>query len=169
MSDLASPRTEPVPTDPSKRDPAEVEWLYLHGTDFADQPDLFHGVSTYLLDHGYVRPGFEQALAKRERSFPTGLPTQPAVAIPHTDGEHVLREAIACIVNKRPIEFVEMCGEADDIVCPSVFFILVMREGKTHLDVLSSLIERIQQGGLVSRIMRAADEAELREVIASVW
>ena len=36
---------------------------------------------------------------EREESYPTGLPLDPPVAIPHTDGTHVKHDVIVCIRN----------------------------------------------------------------------
>ncbi|MBV7391021.1 MULTISPECIES: PTS sugar transporter subunit IIA [Enterococcus] len=128
---------------------------FLFQTNFKDRKELFKEVSNYLVDQGYVGPEFEAALNEREENFATGLPTTPAVAIPHTDGTYVKKDTIVCIVNQNELEFNEMGGDEDDFVHPKVVFMLVLGEGETHLQQLQNLIEKIQDGVLVSEILNA--------------
>lgn len=128
---------------------------FLFQTNFKDRKELFKEVGNYLVDQGYVGPEFEAALNEREENFATGLPITPAVAIPHTDGTYVKKDTIVCIVNQNELEFNEMGGDEDDFVHPKVVFMLVLGEGETHLQQLQNLIEKIQDGVLVSEILKA--------------
>ena len=124
-------------------------------THFSTSDELFDGVSKVLERCGYVDGGFAQALKDREASYPTCLPVEPPVAIPHTDGTHVKKDAIVCILNDRGLAFRELGGGPDDILHPRLAFMLVMREGASHLQELQRLVERLQ------------DEERVRRVIAS--
>lgn len=126
---------------------------FLFQTDFKDQAELFKEVSQYLVTKNYVTEDFEAALKEREATFATGLPTEPAVAIPHTDGTYVKNDTIVCILNKNPLQFNEMGADDEDFVYPQVFFMLVLGNGETHLQQLQNLIEKIQDGRLVSQIL----------------
>ncbi len=62
---------------------------------------------------GHVRASYKEALLAREERFPTGLPTQVmAVAIPHTDVEHVERSFISVARLAEPVAFHEMGANA---------------------------------------------------------
>lgn len=128
---------------------------FLFETSFKNKEELFKEATAFLVAKGYVSPEFEEALNKREADFPTGLPTVPPVAIPHTDGTFVKNDTILCIVNKEEVAFNEMGGDEEDVVFPKVFFLLVLGEGATHLAQLQNLIEKIQGGELVQRSLTA--------------
>ena len=58
---------------------------------------------------GFVKASWAQATIEREKTFATGLPTpEVGVAIPHTDIEHVLQQAIAVGILAEPVLFGEM-------------------------------------------------------------
>src|SRR5699024_2253362 len=66
-----------------------------------------------LYERNLVKESFKQAIISREKEFPTGLPTRPyAVAIPHTDPEHIIKKNISLAVMKEPVNFSVM-GDPD--------------------------------------------------------
>ena len=138
---------------------------FLFQTEFKNKEELFKGATKYLVEKNYVSPEFEEALLIREQKFPTGLPTEPPVAIPHTDGTFVKRDTILCILNNKEIKFNEMGGDDEDIVRPAVFFILVLGDGEIHLAQLQNLIEKIQGGELVNRVISSKDQSEFEAVV----
>lgn len=138
---------------------------FLFDTDFKTKEELFKTATNYLVANGYVSPEFEAALNTREKDFPTGLPTVPPVAIPHTDGTFVKNDTILCIVNQHEVAFNEMGGDEEDIVLPKVFFMLVLGEGATHLAQLQNLIEKIQGGELVEKSLAAKSLEEFETVV----
>lgn len=74
--------------------------------DVADRQALFTAVSGRLLAESLVRPGYPQALERREQEYPTGLDlVDRAVAIPHTDDEHVAAPGLVLARTARPTVF----------------------------------------------------------------
>ncbi|MCD5002117.1 PTS sugar transporter subunit IIA [Enterococcus saccharolyticus] len=138
---------------------------FLFETSFTTKEELFKAATEFLVQKGYVTNEFEEALNTRENEFPTGLPTVPPVAIPHTDGTFVKNDTILCIVNKNEVAFNEMGGDEEDIVLPKVFFMLVLGEGATHLAQLQNLIEKIQAGELVEKSLAAKSLEEFENVV----
>lgn len=50
-----------------------------------------------LLELGYVKDTFRDAIKTREANYPTALPVEPyPVAIPHSDPENIIKPFIAC-------------------------------------------------------------------------
>jgi len=121
----------------------------------------------YILRGGYVSDEFEEALVDREKEFPTGLPTEPSVAIPHTDGTYVKKDTVLCILNEHKIAFNEMGGDEEDYVYPQVFFMLALSDGKEHLEQLQNLIEKIQSGDLITRSIQANNLEEFQQAVES--
>jgi PTS system galactitol-specific IIA component len=142
-----------------------VKKEFLFNTSFNTKEELFQGATEFLVRKGYVTEAFETALNSREKAFPTGLPTVPPVAIPHTDGTFVKKNTILCIVNQQEVVFNEMGGDEEDIVRPRVFFMLVLSEGETHLAQLQNLIEKIQGGELVAKSLTAKNLEEFEHAV----
>lgn len=142
-----------------------VKKEFLFQTNFTSQTELFHEVTRFLKKGGYVTKEFEAALAKREQEFPTGLPTEPAVAIPHTDGTYVKKDTIVCVLNTKSIAFNEMGANESDFVYPKIFFVIVLGDGETHMQQLQNLIEKIQDGKLAEKILASKHEEEFQEII----
>lgn len=137
----------------------------LFDTSFTTKEELFKGATEFLIHNGNVSSEFEKALNIREKQFPTGLPTVPSVAIPHTDGTFVLNDTILCIVNKTELVFNEMGGDEEDTVFPRVIFMLALSEGEVHLDQLQNLVTKIQEGVLIEKVLKAKNSAEFESVV----
>lgn len=138
---------------------------FLFNMGFRTKEELFKLTTEYLVTNNYVYPEFEVALNIREKEFPTGLPIVPSVAIPHTDGTFVKNNALVCIVNQYEIVFNEMGGDEEDVVLPKVFFMLVLKEGGTHLDQLQNLIEKIQGSELVRKSLESKSLEEFKNIV----
>lgn len=66
------------------------EELIFLDEQFKTSDELFASICPKLLAGGWVKESFQEAVIAREKVFSTGLQTEPvAVAIPHTDAEHV--------------------------------------------------------------------------------
>ncbi len=66
------------------------EDIILLGVDATDREDAIRQLGKVMFDKGYVKDTYVDAVITREKSFPTGLPTEEVkVAIPHTDTTHV--------------------------------------------------------------------------------
>lgn len=78
-------------------------------TDFAS---LARVVAARLEASGCVRPSWCEAVVRREERFPTGLPLEPPVAIPHADGEHTVKDGFVLARLAEPLAFGAM-GDAD--------------------------------------------------------
>lgn len=142
-----------------------VKKEFLYQTNFNNQEELFKEVTIFLDAKEYVSESFNVALCQREKEFPTGLPTEPAVAIPHTDGTYVKQDVIVCILNQQPIKFHEMGGGESDFVYPRLFFVLAITEGETHLLQLQNLVEKIQDGRFISSLIESKSITEFESTI----
>jgi PTS system galactitol-specific IIA component len=81
-------------------------------------------LSGLLEKKGAVSAKYGQAAFKRERSFPTGLPTKPfSIAFPHAGGEQVYQPALAVAILAEPVVFKSM--EDPTIELPTRIVILL--------------------------------------------
>lgn len=118
-----------------------------------------------LLDQGFVRDTFIQAVLDREKVFATGLPTpEIQVAIPHADVEHVRRSVIAIGVLPRPVEFGEM-GNPDGTVQVSIVFMLAVKQSDSLVSLLQNLVGIFQDPIILHQILEAPDRESIAALI----
>jgi PTS system galactitol-specific IIA component len=139
------------------------EDLILLGIEAASHEDAIRALSARLEAGGYVRPSFAEAVIDREKTFPTGLPTQPPVAIPHTDVEHCLKPAVAVATLKRPVSFQAM-GRGGELQV-GIIFLLSITNPQSQVGWLGRLVQFFQEPGLLSRLTGAASAGEVAEIL----
>jgi PTS system galactitol-specific IIA component len=140
--------------------------LIYRDASFANRDAFFEQVVSDLLEGGYVKADYAQALRDREAKFPTGLPVPGGVAIPHTDSSHVLKDTIAIATLKQPLDFGEMGGDVDDTVPVSLIILLALTDAAGHLAFLSKTIKAIQDGAFVDALKSAASVDEIQHLIS---
>ena len=139
----------------------ELIWLDM---DFSTKEELFQKAGKKLYELGYVKDTFANALIEREKSFPTGLATEPyQVAIPHTESIHVNKEAITCIRLLKPIKFRDVGDEENEINAEFVFVLCILEPDK-QIDVLKALIETLSN----EKIMKSIKEAETSDEVYKI-
>ncbi len=83
-------------------------------------------LATYLVNHGWVKNGFVNAILDREQEYPTGLSTgNMAAAIPHTDAAFVLKSAMVVAVLKKPVIFKNMADPDEELLVRTVFLLAI--------------------------------------------
>lgn len=141
--------------------------LIFTGLDVKDQQSLFETMGSRLEELGYVKNSYLSALSKREKIFPTGLALgKDAVAIPHTDPEHVNKNAIAIATLKTPVAFRQMATseEEDCWVQARLILMLAIHDGN-YIEVLQKVIQLIQDKGFVDRLLTVDRPEELIGII----
>lgn len=110
---------------------------------YRDQEDYFRTTAQVLLERGYVKESFQEAIAERERSFPTGLHALGGmVSIPHAESCHVIKEAIIVTAFTEPVDFISM-EDMETVLPVEMSFMLLVPEAGRHIDCLQQLIEVI--------------------------
>jgi len=117
---------------------------------------------------GLVREGYADAVLAREQVAPTGLPTRGVgVAVPHAGPEWVLQPAIGFARLVEPVWFREM-GSGDQQVPVELVFMLAVKDADSQVDVLSRLVELVQDPDHLARLRQAADEAAILGLLSSL-
>lgn len=142
-----------------------VQWFYedlvLMPMSAADAADAITQLGTLLQKGGFVKESFIPSVIKREQEFSTGLPTADiGVAIPHTDVEHVLKQAIAVGVLDQPVGFGEM-GNPGNTVPVQIVCVLAVAKSEIMVKMLQSLVQMFQTPGLLKQIAQARDAAQI--------
>ncbi len=142
----------------------ELDNIYLdiEASDYKEVLQIMGGI---LLEKGYVKDYYTDALLEREELSPTGLPVEPvSIAIPHTDPCHVIRPCVIVLKLKQPVRFKEMANP-EHMVDAAWIFGLVFDDGNKQLPLLASVIELAQDETAMNGLMDAKDKEEVYAVV----
>lgn len=140
-----------------------------------DQDEFFDKMADKLLELGYVKDTFKDAIKTREANYPTALPVEPyPVAIPHADPENIIKPFIACTRLKNPIKWCEM---SNNDVQHDVKFIFMLgflgghddpNAGNEHVELLQVLVTNFQKPEVMDKLVNAKTEDEYMEAVLSM-
>ncbi|MCJ7771639.1 MAG: PTS sugar transporter subunit IIA [Desulfobacterales bacterium] len=115
---------------------------------------------------GYVKESFVKAVIAREKEFATGIPTEPlGIAIPHTDGIHVIKMAVAVGVLRKPIKFGIMGGYGEIDI--DLVFLMALMDCESQISMLQSFCEFFQRSREIEKIRNAIDKDIILEILNS--
>lgn len=103
--------------------------------------DAIKKISENACKKGYVDEGFADAVIKREKLYPTALPTEVLkVAIPHPmERDSIKKSAIIVTKLKKPVNFILM-GSDKDTVPVNIIFTLAVNGAEHQLTILQKLV-----------------------------
>lgn len=137
------------------------ESLIFPHTTFANTQQLFEFLSKVLLEKKYVNDSFLELLCAREKEYPTGLQTPVCgIAIPHTESSAILEERLPIITLEKPVEFRSM--EDTSKIEVHMVFMLLIREGKSHISMLEKLFSLF---GCEDKVAYLQKETNSRNII----
>ncbi len=123
--------------------------------------EILKKMSSCLRDNGYVKDSHIQAVVDREKVFPTGLQFEKCgVALPHADCCHVNKPMIAVSTLEKPIVFKSMADGVEDIPVQLVVM-LAMNKSENQLQLLSQLMETMQDISFMEKILQAKTPEEI--------
>ena len=141
--------------------------LVFLDADFSSRDDLFHTMGSWLKDNGYVNEDYREAVCRREEEFPTGLKVPGhQLAIPHTDSEYIEKPGLVFVRPKNPLAFQEMCS--GDPVDAEMIFLLLVKDKKDQMPLLSGLMARFGDGELMDRLSRETDPEVIADLLTTV-
>lgn len=128
----------------------------------ADASEVISRLADRLLLIGSVKESYREAVIQRELAMPTGLPIAAdfAVAVPHTDPEHVLKPAVALATLKTPVLFRSM-DDPDETLQVKVVFALALRDKNEQIEMLQSIVAILQDATTLRRIAEASTLEQL--------
>lgn len=127
--------------------------------------DVMRQLGTIMIKKGYAKETYVDALIAREKDFPTGLDINGiGVAIPHTDVTHVNKEAIGIAVLKKPVTFLQM-GTDDEEVGVQIVFMLTVVNPNAHMEQLQRIIQVIQDTEVLKQLLNTENEKQIIEII----
>lgn len=139
--------------------------LITIGMEADSYQDVFKQLGGALIREGYAKSSYIEALAAREKEYPTGLDIDGVgVAIPHTDVSHVNKAGIAIAVLKHPVTFIQM-GTDDEEVSVNLVFMLSVVDPNAHIDELQKILAIIQDTAVLEQVIRAQDAEKIIDII----
>ena len=130
--------------------------------------EILGTMATNLEGKGLVKKSFKNAVIAREQEYATGLPTMGvSVAIPHTDPEHVIKEAISVAVLKEPVDFGVMGGDSSETTPVKLVFMMAMDEADSQLGFLQKLMQIFQDEEVLLLLANEKDETKIVELLAN--
>lgn len=131
-----------------------------------DSAALFTQLGERLRRAGYIKETWFDAIAKREREYPTGLACQAIrVAIPHTDQEHIKRPYIAVVRPQTPVVFEAMAHMGDDVPAELIVNLGLMAHEDGQVAVLQALMGIFMDAEASAEILSQRTEEGMVEVL----
>ena len=142
----------------------------LIGVDAANAQDGIRKLTTPLVESRHVTPEFADDVWEREKTFPTGLPTQPfAVAIPHADPDHVQQSAVGVGVLMTPVQFAQMGTDGSTVLDVPIIFLLAIKEKEKQVEMIQQLMTLIQSPELLSGLSKVKNASEAMSLIKNLF
>ena len=120
-----------------------------------------------LLDYGYVDMRFIESVKKRERDFPTGLPSIIPVAIPHTNASYCRKSAFAVGVLSKAVNFQEM-GAPQNTLPIRIVFLLAVAEPKEQVRWLKRFMDLLKNEAVLREIRDCATASGIVDLLNRV-
>lgn len=133
----------------------------LVGLACRDAHQAIETLGELLKKQGYVEDGFVEDVLTREKTFPTGLPTDPfPVALPHADPDHVVRTGLALGILNAPVTFVEMGSDGSKTLDVQIVLMMAIKEQEKQVDLLRRIVQTLQSPDKLARMIAAETPAQ---------
>lgn len=137
--------------------------LIIRNVDAKDAEDAIRQVGQKFLNAGFVKDTYIDAVVAREVTYPTGLQLADiAVAMPHTDPQHVNRPGVCIAQLAHPVTFVHM-GDPDTLVQAEMLFMMAIKDPDEQVALLQKVLSVFQQPEVVAEFRAAKTDDELFE------
>ena len=140
--------------------------LTFVGLDVQTSEQALRHLANNFLRLGYVHPTFPDAVITREGIYPTGLPTEIPVGLPHTDVEHCIRPGISVAILKQPVTF-KMMGDPTQTVSTNIVFQLSVVTPANQVKLLTRLIDFFQQSDKLRKLASLPTPQAVVEMLQS--
>ena len=126
--------------------------------------DVERRIASVLMEQGYAKDTYAQAIVDREANFPTALDMEGLnVAIPHCDIANVNKAAICMGLLSTPVDWYKM-DDPESTCKVSVVVMLALTEAHAHLEMLQKVIAFVQDQELVAKVLAAPTSEEAFEL-----
>lgn len=138
--------------------------LIYRDLSFENSTEVLNFLSNKLHEEGFVKDEYGEAILKREEEYPTGLPAEIKIAIPHCDHNLVNRAAIAMGILKNPVDFKAMDDPSMNLGV-RIVIMLALDEAHGHIEMLQKIIKLIQNTEDLNKIIESKSNENLLEIV----
>ena len=133
----------------------------LVGLSASGREEALRKVADLLRSTDCVKESFTDAVLAREEVYPTGLNLKyNAIAMPHTDPQHVNRPGIALVKLDKSVEFWHM-GGSGELVQAEMIFMMAITDPEEQINNLKKVMQVFLDADLVEKFRNARDADEL--------
>lgn len=137
--------------------------LIIRNVGAKNAEDAIRQVGKKFLDAGFVKDTYIDAVVAREVTYPTGLQLADiAVAMPHTDPQHVNRPGVCIAQLAHPVTFAHM-GDPDTLVEAEMLFMMTIKDPDEQVELLQKVLSVFQQPEVVAEFRAAKTDDALFE------
>ncbi|MFR2776118.1 MAG: PTS sugar transporter subunit IIA [Anaerostipes sp.] len=135
-----------------------------------ERDEVLNEMADYLASLGMVKSTYGKAVIQRENEFPTGICTEPnAVAIPHCERDGVLKTAILVGQPREDGVTFERIDVDDEYINARAIFMLAVDTDQGQLEVISKLMDVIQDAEVIDHIIHAKTCEEIKEIVTRAF
>lgn len=138
--------------------------LVYRNLEFNTSNDLLSFLADKLKEEGFAKEGYKEAILKREAEYPTGLPAEVKIAIPHCDHTLVNKPAIAVGVLNNTVNFQAM-DDPNKTLDVQIVIMLALDEPHGHIEMLQKIVQLIKSSEDLKKIIEVTSDEEVLQVI----
>lgn len=112
-----------------------------------------------LIKEGVIGESFIENCITRELEYPTGLPTEIPVAIPHCKDDSVIENSVCFLRLEKPVMFYRMDDDQEYIETDMIFNLAIADSGE-HIDALGNLMRFIGD----SKSIEVCRELDIKDI-----
>ncbi|BES64242.1 PTS sugar transporter subunit IIA [Gottschalkiaceae bacterium SANA] len=137
----------------------------LLGVDAKNQREAIQILGNQMVENGFIKEAYIDAVIEREMQYPTGLPTEGVkVAIPHANANHVIQSTIGVMTLSKPVTFCSM-GDATEELDVELIFLLANTDQSDQPESLQRLMQCFSEEEALLKMKAATTEDEILTVL----
>ena len=131
-----------------------------------DSEAVIRSLCAMLEAQGKIGPDYCQAVLEREKLYPTGLPSEGAIAaIPHAFSADVRETAMAVAILAEPVPFRNISDYDEELPVEVVFLLANGTDADGHMDTLQELMACISRPQMLRDICKAQCPEDVVEIL----
>lgn len=138
------------------------------GLEADNKEDAIRKISELLTKNGHIKMAYSDDVIKREKEYPTGLPTEGVkIAIPHATSDAIIDSTIAFATLKSPVVFQNMGDESESLDVEMIFLIANSAAAEQTV-ILQSLMINFSDEDVLMKLKNVQSVDEAAELIYSL-
>lgn len=129
----------------------KISFLVFNGSAL-DNNEAIDKCVEKLVENGITDNLFSKLCIEREKEYPTGLPTEIPVALPHAYYENINKNCICVMRLNSPVKFKRMDDNSESVDAKIVFN-LAIKDSNKHIKTLQNLMGLFSDGDSLKKIL----------------